>query len=350
MTFNEFTEKYDRYHAFTNFLTVETAKTMGLIPEDYHEYFPNKCKCGSDNIITMGLQQPQCCNPRCYIKQGYALSELFTRFKCKGLGPARCIEIIQCLSPKFKYNSYLEILNMTMEDFPVNLAQKAYAFDLLDAIHKIKSETITFPALIGNLAIPTLGDRALKLLEGIDSFEEFQNEIKKCGTLQLFCDSRGIHDQMVLFWIRNSAIDMCIADIILQGNIRRSGIVKIEICITGFLYLNGKRITKDEFIKVCNQLTVNENGVQLFEIVQNTAKISASHIIADTPSRSAKYLAGLKRGKEIDIDGVERNVLMTSAEFLEFLKEMKLKWEKKQKQLEESKGSQKVQKTKMDLF
>ena len=145
MTLDELKREHDRYYAFSYFMTVEEAKRFGTIPKEYWDYFPNKCECGSENILTGSLQQPQCCNPKCFIKQGYALSELLTRFKCKGLGPARCIEIVKTLAPQFKYNSYIEILDMRQEDFPSALAQKAYSIDLLRAIGKIRSKKITFP-------------------------------------------------------------------------------------------------------------------------------------------------------------------------------------------------------------
>ena len=339
MLFETFKENYDRYHTFDNFITVEDAKDLGVILEYYHKYFPNLCECGSENIITLNLQQPQCCNPRCIIKQSYALSEFFNRFNCKGLGPNRCHEIIRSLSPLFRYNSYVEILNIKEKDLPVNLAQKAFSEDLLYSIYKIKTSKFTFPELVSKLAIPTLGDKSLKLLEDINSFQEFQDAIRNDGDLITFCSKRGIHDKMVLFWIRNSAIDICIADFLLRDCIRKSGIIKLEICITGFLYLNGNRITKDEFVRRCNEVAKDENGVQLFEIVQNKAKVNAVHIIADSPSRSSKYLAGLQRGKEIDIDGVERSVLMSSDEFINYLKELKEKWVKKQKSLQKEQNT-----------
>lgn len=346
MTLKELKENHDRYYAFSHFMTVEEAKRLGSIPEEYWDYFPDTCECGSENILTGNLQQPQCCNPKCFIKQGYALSELLTRFKCKGLGPARCIEIVKTLSPQFKYDSYIEIFDMNPNSFPIALAQKAYSVDLLNAIVKIRGEKITFPTLISNLAIPTLGDKALKLLQGVNSFAEFAAYVKAAGSLQKFCDSRGIHDPMVFFWIQQSLIDMWLADLIMQNSVRKEGKIKIEICITGFLHLNGKRITKDEFVKFCNEISVSEDGTQVFEVIQNTAKVGAVHIIADAPSNSAKYLAGLRRGEEVDIDGVKRSVLMSSSEFIDYLKELLEKWKQKQdeiKQVKQQKTNLQVQ-------
>ena len=55
MTFSEMRHMYDKFHAFDNYITVESAKTLGIIPEGWHSYFPDRCKCGSENIVTMSL-------------------------------------------------------------------------------------------------------------------------------------------------------------------------------------------------------------------------------------------------------------------------------------------------------
>lgn len=324
MTFEDFCRDIDEYGAFSDFVTVAEAKKIGLIPSEYVSYFPDYCECGSENIITRDLQQPQCCNPRCLIKQGYSLSEMFNRFQCKGLGPARCTEIVKQLSPQFQYNSYIEILDFSWDMLPLQLKQQAYSYDLLNSISKIKQSVMTFPQMVRNLAIPALGDKAVFLLDGINSFTEMEKKFRSCGGLSSFCLQKGIQDKMFLFWFRQYALDIAIAEKLLQNSLRKSGLLKIEVCITGFLYLHGKRITKEKFLEICNNSSV-VNNVQLFEVVQNKAMMHASHIIADSPSRSAKYLAGLERGEEIDIDGEVRSVLMTSNEFLNFLETLKSK-------------------------
>ena len=69
-------------------------------------------------------------------------------------------------------------------------------------------------------------------LHGVNSFAEFAAYVKAAGSLQKFCDSRGIHDPMVFFWIQQSLIDMWLADLIMQNSVRKEGKIKIEICIT----------------------------------------------------------------------------------------------------------------------
>ena len=64
----------------------------------------------------------------------------------------------------------------------------------------------------------------------------------------------------------------------------------------------------------------------LLEVQLTQAKMTAPYIIGDTPSSSDKYLTGLQRGIEIDFDGSERKVLITSAEYVARIKEMVDKW------------------------
>ena len=39
MTLKELKENHDRYYAFSHFMTVEEAKRLGSIPEEYWDYF-----------------------------------------------------------------------------------------------------------------------------------------------------------------------------------------------------------------------------------------------------------------------------------------------------------------------
>lgn len=73
MTFSEMRRVYDKFHAFDNYITVESAKTLGIIPEGWHSYFPDRCKCGSENIVTMSLSSIMCTDPRCPCKQALSV-------------------------------------------------------------------------------------------------------------------------------------------------------------------------------------------------------------------------------------------------------------------------------------
>ena len=59
-----------------------------------------------------------------------------------------------------------------------------------------------------------------------------------------------------------------------------------------------------------------------------TAKKSVPYIVADTPSNSAKYLEGLRRGEEYDEVGIKHKVLVTSSEMLTIIDEKVKLYEK----------------------
>ena len=97
MTFSEMKTKYDSFGAFTDFITVKEAETIGLITKSHVGIFPHVCTCGSDMIINMARTKLTCCDPRCSVKQGLALSELFSRFNIKGIADATCSDVYKML-------------------------------------------------------------------------------------------------------------------------------------------------------------------------------------------------------------------------------------------------------------
>lgn len=328
MLFTDMKEEHDKIHAFDSFITIAEAKKLGVIPEKYHSYFPDLCECGSENIITIDLQQPQCCDPRCKIKQSYALAELLSRYDCVGLGPAKCMKIYEALSSKFQRNSYLECLTVPYDDYPLSVRGYAFAEDFYQACIKIQSTVVTFPELISKLGIPHLSGKAIDLLDGINSFAELKDKILKEGGLICFCANRGVRDKMLIFWLWQNLFEIALADSICGRCIRQSGLVKQVICITGKVVYKGQRMTKKEFVRFCNSMTVTEEGVQLMEICDSSGKQTATHIIADSTASTAKYVAGKARGIETDVDGVPRSVLMTSEEYVDTIKEICDKWKK----------------------
>ena len=52
------------------FITLEEAMNIGLIPEDYHEFFERSkmCNCGSPLVTNLHLTVLTCSNPNCIYK------------------------------------------------------------------------------------------------------------------------------------------------------------------------------------------------------------------------------------------------------------------------------------------
>ena len=98
MTLYEMRQAYDKYYAFQSYETVHNAKELEIIPKPYHEYFPDYCICGSENIINLKLTMMQCVDPRCPCKQALGLAEMFSRFGAVGLAEANCNYIYKLVS------------------------------------------------------------------------------------------------------------------------------------------------------------------------------------------------------------------------------------------------------------
>lgn len=320
MTFQEMRSKYDFMNAYNGFVTIKEAKSLNIIPERFYSAFPEKCECGSDNIVSVGLQQPQCCNPRCTIKQSYGLANMLSRFGCQGLGYASCRRILSGVRDKFEDDSYTEILNVKPTDLPADLWGSSISDKLFFAIETIKGSSITFSQLVKLIDVPYIGETSDTLLKDINTTEELLSAIKSEGLIN-FCASRGVCDLRKMFWLFASIPDIYHADLATRENRRKQGFVPINVCITGSLKLDGNvigdeklngPITKNDFIKLCNGLSRTSWGEQIFEIKMCAAVESVPYIIADAPSGSRKYKAGLRRGK----NNKGKDILITSSEFI----------------------------------
>lgn len=311
-----FSELSDNYHAFDDFITVEQAKYTGLIPEDYvgepdsdEDIFPNRCKCGSENIINYGLTRAMCCDPRCKYKLGLALAELFARFSIKGIGEATCTQMVSGVYDKLKFKSHLEILNLSYNDYPSFMWGTVKASEFFNACQQIKKRSLTFAGLIGMIGIPQFNTGTAKLFSGVNSSKELINLMKNEGGISNYCANRGVYDSMKVFWLYNSIVDIMLAEQIFRASLRTEGYLKIKICITGSLSIDGKRVTRNDFVDICNE-TGRVDGIQYIEVFNTSAKESCNYVVADYESSSAKYLAGKQRG-----------ILINSSDFLLKIKE-----------------------------
>lgn len=412
MTFEEMKCQYDEFGAFHDYVTVANAKYLDIIPKSFDGVFPEKCSCGSDMIINLARTKITCCNPRCYVKQGLALSELFSRFNYKGISDATCTHIYNALYAKnnellskgeqglFISNSFLEILLLDIDKYPISFTQSAMGYDFLNGVHYIKQKELTFVDMIASLGLPEFDTTAQKLFSEFNSFEELNSCIKAEGGVSNFCENRGVHAPQKKFWLKVSLEDIAVASFIFASKIRVQGLRNLDICITGSLRYGGCRVTKSDFIAICNKesasrpikelikeafskylfipkeaiaslsdllngnltksnrdyagvddlmsdLTDNLGSVPVLEVRMTTAKKTVPFIVADYPSNSDKYLEGLRRGKEISFDGEKRDVLISSNELIEVIHSIVFKWEEDLIQL-----CQRVteQKTEMHLF
>ena len=336
MTFEELKGE-DKEGAFGGWHTVESAKSDGDIPEKFAGYFDNLCECGSENIVKWGLTQLTCCDPKCPIKQGYALAEMFTRFGIKGLKEATCSKVLAALKAKNKTlieegkepllvtDSYTAVLAIPFKSYPVSISSTSKGMEFFQACCKISSGTYTFAQLVSNLAIPGIGSDAEVLMAGISSPTELLDKIDEAGSVRAFCMKRGFYAEMVAFNLRTSLIDIVTAGNLLYSAVRKEGALKLSVCMTGAITLNGSKVTKEVYIKECNKLCVDRKGSPLFEIKMNTAIETNKFILYSRPSSDRKYVAGSRRGCVTDIFGTH-SVLMHTDMFYSLLEEVMDRW------------------------
>lgn len=320
MQFSELRDR-DVYNTFSDFMSISEAKSIGLIPIDFQSYFPDSCDCGSEYIITKDLTQPQCCDPRCFIKLGYALAEMFTRFTCTGIGEETCKTIMKELHKKLLIPSHVEILTLEQKDWP-EVLYGAKGFTFVDAIQHILNQNITYGDMIACIAIPEYNEEARKLFSYFNGTKELLTAIDSDGGYKSFLEQRGVKDTRKAYVLREYMRDIAFAETALFDQIRMKGKHEIHICITGEVYPNGSRMIKSEFKDLCNKITTMDNGYKPIEIVVTGAKESCFYIIADYKSSTPKYLAGERRQRDLQKSDPTAKILYTSTEFLEYLREL----------------------------
>lgn len=337
ITFSECRKKFSKYNAYSGWITVEDAKLRGDIPPEYHAVFADKCECGSDNIIAPNLKREMCCDPKCPIKESYKLSEMFSRFGKLGLGYASCARIYNTLrnydqklknageQGLFMYNAYTEVLMIPWEKYPSSIKDLAIGWDFFAACLEIRQHRMTFAQLVGSLGLTSLGSNSEKLFDGIDSFVQLSNSIKECGGVIPFCVRRGVGSPEIIFNIANALEDIAVAEFACRGALRRAGINKMSICITGSVKCNGISVTKANFINACNEVCIDSDGVPMLEIKNTSAVASVPFILYTNASSSAKYDTGKSRGKITDEFGTHE-VLITTSQFYNWLKGAISEW------------------------
>lgn len=339
MRFYDFKSKYGKYCMYSGWMTVEDAKTVGKIPPEFHDLFENDCECGSENIIAPNLKRETCCDPNCRIKIGFRIAEMFSRMGVKGLGYATCAKIYKELLDYdknlknqgregiFKFGVYTEILLLELKDFPICISSTAAGSDFISACYQIRSTVMTFPQLVSSLGIPTLGSNAEKLFAGINCYTELQNIIEKEG-INLFCMNRGVHSMDVMFNLAINLKAIAVADFACQRALRFRGLQEFAVCITGRVVCDGKSMTKKEFITLCNQICTDDKKVQLFEFSNKSGAVTVPFVLYSFPSGTEKYNTGLRRGIVRDEFG-EHKALMTTTDFITFLKGAMTEWNKR---------------------
>lgn len=276
------------------FFTVNEAKKRGLIPEPWHEYFPDTCDyCHGDLVINEARTIMKCNNPECCRRVANQINDFLKDLGYKGYGP----ETLTGYCQMYQIKSILDFINSPPP--------------LMDLVEHLNNLNLSFPKLIELLHLPYLGTKAYKLFEGYTDFRTFLE------------DMSGSSDPLEFIALKVGGIETAqqVRDILLQYwdvlyHITDSIVVSapletvVNIAITGHITevnANGRSVTKDEYVKYLNEC-VKARGM---EFRQSGALQSVRFIVADSVSNSRKYKIGKMR-----------NVLISSGTLLKLVEKM----------------------------
>lgn len=268
------------------FLTVSNAKQEGLIPEAFFPYIEDTCPCcGEEMYISYSRTNLKCNNPRCIRKIAFQADGLFKDLGIKGFGPTSLETYCRDIGAK-------SILDIVQDPPP--------PYDLVDFIQSLNP---TFPQLVEMLHIPNFGTKAYKLFDGFDSFKDFLNEMRASGDMIGF----------VLKRVGGEETTAAVVDILStykQELLQITDLIKVRpkskkvilIQITGHILNvrddNGGSLTKDEYVRILNDV-----GSKIgYEFRRSDALKSVEFIVADTASRTRKYIIGQERGVLVSSD------------------------------------------------
>lgn len=313
MTYEEFLE-LDSIGAYSEFKSVRLAKDMNYIHPDYDDVIPDKCICGSDMIINDNETILMCCDPRCYIKMGYALNNMFKRFDCKGLGPETCQTIVRhgVKNGIFVIPSFIEIL-YTYSKFEYVLGHRYD--DLLRAIYKIQHTPMKFHEMIQYIGVPGYDTVCKDYFGDIVNFDDLMTKLNKYSIVD-YLKRFGVNDLKKSLHLNIYLKDIRAFEKLYVGQITKPALRNIDIVITGPVSPNGAKMNRTEFIRYCNNLSVID-GNPIFAFHESDALQSARYFIGDFPSTTRKYKAALSR--EALNPGLK--LIYTSDEFIEMINE-----------------------------
>jgi hypothetical protein len=332
MKFEELREldKKSKANYYEDWSTIPDAMSSGIVPQEYMGVFPVKCECGSEIIISNNRKHFTCCNPRCYVKMGYHMSEILSKLGVKNVGDETCKTISRNLYKTLKTHSPVEML---LQDYSVYeaLVGPAKAMEIFRPIINLRGKSITFSTMIEYICIPGFGTD-MALFKNFKELGNFVASVQHYGGVKELLEVCGINDTHRVFNLWICLTDILIMDAYLVSNIIHEGDIKYNICVTGSVMPNGEHLSnKERFIEMCNSFS-DEVGNKIFDVRMTQAMETCDFVIADTVSSSAKYKAGLRRG-----------VLMSSTDFLNYLNVEAEKW--MQAQISQGRGQASVKMT-----
>lgn len=354
------------------FITLEEAMNIELIPEDYHEFFERSkmCNCGSPLVTNLNLTVLKCSNPNCIYKLSSRLANSYQMF-FKGIGIEGCRSMVSAYGLKNMIDAYEKC----------DYAYREAVSDWLMLPHYI-GDIITF------LSIPYIGNSAKDIFPDMKTFNYVRDYLLFYGWTELYSlhgkkmddekAIRSLNDIIVKYpnlypqfkakleeqdlkiepnnmedfanmlrtlgmsryvrtrinGIKNSIkIAISLVDhfdelcyFVDKASIRSTVAEVHSIVITGDIlmatYPDGTPFTsKQEYVDFINNI-IADCGI-CYKL--STALVNTQYIIADTDAPTRKYMAGKQMNKLITSDAFLKNIINARTKFMELAEEEKRK-------------------------
>lgn len=294
-------------------LTVREAKSKGLIRSSYFKWLPDVCGpehgrdrgCGHDLIVTDNLSTIKCSNPRCNKKLAGRAAEMYARLGISGAGYSYCKKFID----RNNVDTHLYMLSTDISMHMVT-GESEKAYDVVEAIERARSLWYTYPEAVSKIALPKLNTTAFTVFSQCPSLDIFKRAFEVTGYTMndyLICQ-RGIKDEkarQVIETIETFDLELSAVNSFFKIKIEPKEIV--TVAITGSMSACGLAFSRSDFVRYANHMGKGVVGVNV-----GKALASCKYVVADEPSSSEKYLAGLSRGNIINskdfIDYISRRV------------------------------------------
>lgn len=294
--------------AYSDFVTI----TESDLPDYYKGVFPHHCKCGGEVIIKSstaqggGYTELQCCNPDCWVKMAHRLAYFCKTLGYKGFGVATAYTLFEGVYTQLTTASFLEVFSLPATEVGRYLTQSQ-----LSLFQEIKEDILikrcSFVDAVAALGIPCLGKRS-KIFNIVKTPQALVNCVlgDKIGPL---CDMAGVMSPMHRFQFEIYKLDIAILLCELMPLAVATPDKEVNIAITGSVVVEGKKISRAEFIALCESIGDVDKGTA-YKLVETKARNKLEYVIADGPSSSSKYSLGKELG-----------ILITAQDFYQMLVE-----------------------------
>ena len=312
---------------FQDYVSVRTAKRLGIISAKYSSIFEDDCACSSERIVRVqkgsgSITAVTCCDPQCPLKMKYQVNEVFERFGVKGIGPETCGKVVDSVWMK---NGKVTLYDVIVDGpkYSNLVGNESYVF--LSALEKIVESRVTFGRFIANLSYPFIGMKFEDVFRGISNIDEFVSVATNEGGLFSFLANRSVKSVDTIFHFIYYLMEMSEIVKYYKDSIVSSGSIIIPICMTGRMETSHKKYTKEEYLYSCNLLLMDADGVKDIDFVSTETVSKAKFVIAGPDSvarRTAKFRKAIEMEEYLLSSGellAGEKFLYTPDEFLYYL-------------------------------